>query len=211
MLLTQSHSDKTVTIKPIETRAYGHRFRSRLEARWAVFFTKLRMRWEYEPEGFVIDGEPYLPDFRVWTPQGMPIWYEIKPAHVPTDEKLEKFSLALEEATDLDSGIRTALLHGSPLDYANTHHPCPRCGFLLPSEDFYDCGDEMGASCFHCDMETPSGGGNPLEFDGLWGVSYHPNKGFVMTTQGDFQFFSDRMHDAATSAASARFEHGETP
>lgn len=37
-------------IKPIETVYKGYRFRSRLEARWAVFFDAQGIEWEYEPE-----------------------------------------------------------------------------------------------------------------------------------------------------------------
>lgn len=49
-----------------ETRYSGITFRSRLEARWAVFFDKLGLKWEYEPEGFQLDqGVGYLPDFFV--------------------------------------------------------------------------------------------------------------------------------------------------
>ena len=51
-------------IKPIETYYNGYRFRSRLEARWAVFFDALGVRYEYEPEGYhTEDGKNYLPDF----------------------------------------------------------------------------------------------------------------------------------------------------
>lgn len=57
-----------MNIKPIETIYKGYRFRSRLEARWAVFFDALGIEWEYEPEGFVLtDGTYYLPDF--WLPK----------------------------------------------------------------------------------------------------------------------------------------------
>ena len=53
-------------IKPIETIYNGYRFRSRLEARWAVFFDALGIEYEYEPEGFEIEsGLRYLPDFRI--------------------------------------------------------------------------------------------------------------------------------------------------
>lgn len=53
-------------MKAIETYYNGYRFRSRLEARWAVFFDTLGVKYEYEPEGFVLDdGTWYLPDFRV--------------------------------------------------------------------------------------------------------------------------------------------------
>lgn len=50
-------------IKPIETIYNGYRFRSRLEARWAVFFDAAGIKYEYEPEGFEHDGYMYLPDF----------------------------------------------------------------------------------------------------------------------------------------------------
>lgn len=53
-----------MTIKAIETAYKGYRFRSRLEARWAVFFDALGIEWQYEPEGFELPGGlRYLPDF----------------------------------------------------------------------------------------------------------------------------------------------------
>lgn len=52
-----------MTIKAIETEYKGYRFRSRLEARWAVFFDACGFKWDYEPEGFDINGIKYLPDF----------------------------------------------------------------------------------------------------------------------------------------------------
>ena len=54
-------------IKAIETRYNGHRFRSRTEARWAVLFDHLGVKYEYEPEGYDVgEGKHYLPDF--WLP-----------------------------------------------------------------------------------------------------------------------------------------------
>lgn len=51
-------------IKAIETYYNGYKFRSRLEARWAVFFDNLGIRYEYEPEGYKLsNGMCYLPDF----------------------------------------------------------------------------------------------------------------------------------------------------
>lgn len=63
------------TIKAIETRYAGYRFRSRLEARWAVFFDTLGEPWEYEKEGFELPSGRYLPDF--WLP-GLGCWFEVK-------------------------------------------------------------------------------------------------------------------------------------
>lgn len=62
--------------RAIETRYAGVRFRSRLEARWAVLMDALGVRWEYEPEGFDLDGVPYLPDF--WL-HDLGCWAEAKP------------------------------------------------------------------------------------------------------------------------------------
>lgn len=65
-------------IRAIETKYKGFRFRSRTEARWAVFFDAAGIRWEYEPEGYVLQSGPYLPDF--WLPSfsgGM--FVEVKP------------------------------------------------------------------------------------------------------------------------------------
>lgn len=64
-------------LTPIETYYRGYRFRSRLEARWAVCFTTLDVPWQYEPEGFKLsDGRWYLPDFRVELVRG-PCWREV--------------------------------------------------------------------------------------------------------------------------------------
>jgi len=65
-----------MTYKAIETRYNGYRFRSRLEARWAVFLDALGVRYEYEKEGFELeDVGRYLPDF--WLPE-LDLWLEVK-------------------------------------------------------------------------------------------------------------------------------------
>lgn len=73
--------------RAILTRYKGYAFRSRTEARWAIFFDHLKIRWEYEPEGFELgNGLRYLPDF--WLPDWK-MWVEIKP-DAPDDPALEK-------------------------------------------------------------------------------------------------------------------------
>ena len=66
-----------MNVKAIETVYQGYRFRSRLEARWAVFFDAMGIKWEYESEGFDL-GEWgfYLPDF--WLPK-FECFAEVKP------------------------------------------------------------------------------------------------------------------------------------
>jgi hypothetical protein len=54
-----------------------------------VFFDRLGIEWEYEPEGFDLDGLWYLPDFRI--DGSTDPWYiEIKPAGKMTDEETQK-------------------------------------------------------------------------------------------------------------------------
>lgn len=76
-------------MKAIETVYNGYRFRSRLEARWAVFFDSLHIPYEYEREGYDLDGVWYLPDF--WLPQ-QGCWIEIK-GEEPTEEERTKVCL----------------------------------------------------------------------------------------------------------------------
>lgn len=73
-------------MKAIETKYNGVTFRSRMEARWAVFMDALGMKWDYEPEAYELDGLSYLPDF--WLPE-QKVFFEVKPAE-PTNEEREK-------------------------------------------------------------------------------------------------------------------------
>jgi hypothetical protein len=82
-----------------------YRFRSRLEARWAVFFEHLSLRWEYEPEGFVLrNGVYYLPDFRIHLADGV-LWAEVKPLGESTDV-FEAFMEELAGVSALRPGRR---------------------------------------------------------------------------------------------------------
>jgi len=74
-------------IKAIETRYKGYRFRSRLEARWAVFFDALGVEWEYEKEGYDLgEAGMYLPSF--WLPE-KEVFFEVK-GDYPSDAMLAK-------------------------------------------------------------------------------------------------------------------------
>lgn len=71
-----------MTLKPIQTFYKGYKFRSRLEARWAVFFDHCGVAWEYEPEGYDLgNGLYYLPDFLLHGVTGRVVgdlWVEVK-------------------------------------------------------------------------------------------------------------------------------------
>jgi len=91
---------RAFSMKAIETRYKGYRFRSRLEARWAVFFDALGLSWEYEPEGFETDAGWYLPDFKVHFEKGFEFWLEIK-GKMPTNDEIRKCE-ALASGTGQD-------------------------------------------------------------------------------------------------------------
>jgi len=94
------------SVRAITTRYKGYNFRSRLEARWAVFFDHLKIRWDYEPEGFELgNGLRYLPDF--WLPDWK-IWVEIKPGD-PDDAASEKAWRLVEQ-----SGFMLYMSNGMP-------------------------------------------------------------------------------------------------
>jgi hypothetical protein len=76
-------------VTALETEYAGVMFRSRIEARWAVFLDEFGIIWEYEKEGLNLGGTWYLPDF--WLPQ-LGVWMEIKGA-APNKEELEKAAL----------------------------------------------------------------------------------------------------------------------
>src|SRR6266567_237032 len=78
-------------IKAIETIYNGYRFRSRIEARWAVFFDTLGIPYEYEKEGYDLDGVRYLPDF--WLPE-QEYWIEIKGQEPTEAEHIKALQLA---------------------------------------------------------------------------------------------------------------------
>lgn len=96
-------------LKAIETEHDGWKFRSRLEARWAVILGYLGITYYYEDEGFDLgDGLWYLPDF--WLPyHGW--WLEIK-GKEPTEEETEKARRLAEQ-----SGCPVVILAGNIGDF----------------------------------------------------------------------------------------------
>lgn len=181
-------------MKAIETRIYGRRFRSRLEARWSVAFTEAQIEWDYEPEGFDLgEAGTYLPDF--WLPQ-VSMWAEVKPRPLSSEE-LEKAAALAKQ-----SGHPCLLLVGKPANaaywsvqdleadhtgwevkcgrldaHALDHVPFESSKYHLDEKRFYTCTGE-GVERF------------PVPHD-PWGEAL-------------------LSHPAIDAALSARFEHGES-
>lgn len=92
-----------MSLKAITTLYKGYRFRSRLEARWAIFFDAASIGWEYEPEGYQLGNSKYLADFKLKTfgKHAVDLFVEIKP-NKPKPEVLKAcYELASTEKTDL--------------------------------------------------------------------------------------------------------------
>lgn len=135
----------------LETPYKGHRFRSRIEARWAVFMDALGVQWEYEPQGFRLSGGGfYLPDF--WLPY-QECWIEIKGAPATMEEIDRADQLAL------DTGHPVVMLVGpvDPMEQA------ARCGAWValpePNERGYrETNGAMWAECLECGVVSITNG-----------------------------------------------------
>ena len=114
------------TIGAIQTRYAGHLFRSRLEARWAVFFDALGIEWKYEHEGYEVDGHKYLPDF--YLPKSND-WCEVKGDTNGLRNDFDKIGAILGPNSPLPGFVEGAssliLLGDIPLveDFSTAFHP----------------------------------------------------------------------------------------
>ena len=151
-----------MTLKPIETVYKGYRFRSRLEARWAVFLDTIGWDWRYDDEGYDLDGEWYLPDFRLLdVAEGTGLWLEIM--GVKPEEDGREFQLARKLALHGPGGVAVAwgdcaLPMGDVGFWLFDHHgddtpgafgACCRCGaptvFATPVSQCLECGGAVSA------------------------------------------------------------------
>lgn len=112
-----------IDMKAIDTVYNGYKFRSRLEARWAVFFGNMKLEYEYESEGYELDsGLRYLPDF--YLPL-LDVYVEIKPQAILLDRNdiIKITSFGLSENKNL------LLIIGSPgkqqMYLINRHNSLP--------------------------------------------------------------------------------------
>jgi hypothetical protein len=197
--------------KPIETRYAGCRFRSRLEARTAVFFDALRIEWLYEPEGFEI-GPPdrrrrYLPDF--YLPERA-LWVEVKGHSNAVDYQMLADAAHPEHGLPMTLDTRTTwplikarvLLLG-PLPETPMFHQAISVigGRDVAAQLTVVCctsGDEGHSHYF-----LPHGHAFAVNVDGEQRFPNDP-----LATWG-YGFSCPDISNAYRAARSARFEHGE--
>lgn len=167
-------------IKAIDTTYKGYKFRSRLEARFAVFMDALNIRWDYEIEGFNLPNTgKYLPDF--FLPENglcgsnsSPLWVEVK-AIQPTKEEIHKLrELAVK------SKITGAFFCGSP----TIHIPNTFQSWL---EGYYN------------NMSLPI----------LQNFQY-PTRTYEFISKFCEETYIEQLRIGAKAALSARFEFGES-
>lgn len=194
-------------IKPIETFYNGYRFRSRLEARWAVFFDALGVEYEYEPEGFKLpSGKCYLPDFKVkcYGKRGsindtpFDLWIEVKGIMTKEDAgKIYEFVHSVNESDEINVFPNPVLIVSNIPQKGNSHD-----SYALHA---YEGMNETGVIPFN--YETIDGdyfAAYPAAFKGkfyLWG----DDSNYI-----DYDIVPD-VERAYAIARQARFEHGEKP
>ena len=193
-------------ITAIPTEYKGYRFRSRLEARWAVFFDACRVSWEYEPEGFALpNGQFYLPDFLLHGCAGRSpsdLYVEVKGKMTKADaEKIRQFSGVID------------------IDNHEVLNPILIVAGIPEGDDIRDIEDfchDWGYNGF----PGLKGGPYPFNFETIDGDYFVAHPG--INKDGQFELFGDDSNytydrdDAATLRAfklarQARFEHGEQP
>lgn len=224
-----------MTIKAIETKYNGYNFRSRLEARWAVFFDAAGIRYEYEAEGFDMDGDYYLPDF--WLPDiDNGIYAEVKGQWKDGDyKKIEKFWETGDHPLVILGGLPTKeeLDNYDVYGYVDKYEHCFEIGGPCYSEDEGKSGFWDWPYLF---CVCPACGKVGIEFDGRgWRVCgyKHVNKSLETMTYEDengnvhrfkypecagwrtddkgYSWNNSKLKKAYDKARQARFEHGETP
>lgn len=173
-------------IKPIETHYKGYAFRSRLEARWAVYFDAIEIKWDYEPQGFELPNtERYLPDFVLHTKVG-PVFAEVKPQGDITQFDKAKMFIRYSPI-----GAKLVCLAGVPI------------------VGFYQMFMKISMEKF--EKHYNDGKHNYMLDDGLvakYWVCVCKEYGIVSRYYDDIDYCIDGIEDAVELARSARFEHG---
>lgn len=85
--------DEEAPVRAVAKTYSGVRFRSTLEADWALNLDQLDIAWQYEPQAFVLrSGKCYAPDFYL---PDIDTWLEVKGPGVPGLDKTAEFAKQL--------------------------------------------------------------------------------------------------------------------
>jgi len=182
--------------KAIQTQYRGNNYRSRLEARWAVFFHIAKIETIYEGEGYQTSYGRYLPDF--YLPE-MKLFIDVKGGGNPDPHVLQK----LRECCKDDQ--RGAVLEQIPLVQNGTIDLDDQEVFKIYHNCAFPDGGEDGLYLF---CKCPCCGTNGFEFNGRSDrieCTCH-NGGFDV--QKDYNYEDPILLNAYKVAKSARFEHG---
>lgn len=184
-------------IRAIETNYRGYKMRSRLEARWAVFFDRLGIEWEYEKEGYDLGSAGwYLPDF--WLPQ-VSMWAEVKAGAFSEEESNKCRALANMTACCV------LQLDGTPT--TSNYWAC------APDNSRWDDdpNDDGPLMVDYILQEGHRYWEHEHRFFSCSGASYPNREGLQGGHQVGCLCSDCDMNGAVAAARSARFEHGETP
>jgi hypothetical protein len=207
-------------IKAIETTYKGYRFRSRLEARWAVFFDAMRIPWKYEDQGYKreieYNGETktyhYLPDFFLpdpWGDGGM--FVEVKGDKYALQKnwwdnaQMHDWGGILPNFAD-SVGKRRGLLLLSDIPEASTHkiyfHPVLQHnqGIFKSYAFFTGAGLSVVENSPLAEL---------LNIAPEYGLDASEDDWVIDTKQVPTDRYYDHVVKAYAAARSARFEHGE--
>ena len=127
----------------LATTYRGIRFRSRLEARWAMFFDILGIDFHYEPGSFPVVPGGYTPDFLIPKQATFDrrLWVEVKPSDYEPHDVDKPDALADEETPvafihkillpecGFDAA-RHSIYYGGSCDYDHGFCRCSRCGMI---------------------------------------------------------------------------------
>lgn len=194
-----------MSIKPIETYYNGYRFRSRAEARWAVFFDTIGIPYQYELEGYDLgNGIYYLPDFYL---QKANQFFEVKAdVHdISLKDKEKIVRLANETGKYViigDSNFN--LLGNEPWEKETTEDINER----LTKRDWAISAHTYLVRCFNCGTFYFE---NELGYECTACGYYDGNSTFQYVSEDDFSSYKNEYITAINTAKQARFEHGETP
>lgn len=204
----------------IETTYAGCRFRSRLEARWAVFFTSLGIEWEYEPQGFATSAGAYLPDFRISVSYRSLFWTQVDTIHVEvkgsdtdvTDIDRERMAQLIQGNGPLRHGL--LLLGPIPrVDRASEILHCvvervENATLVSSGAKFVRTIGGMALAPYFGSYDKFVGQADGWPADASWNAQALrvelPNEGKAWRLPADLAAAYDQ-------ARSARFEHGEAP